>query len=307
MNERSSLPPLSRRSLLTGMSGAAAALLASRSPGALAQPAPAIKRGGTFVESINWTYPSLDSHLSSQPFMAGFEAMYNTLVRFELADPKTGEQKVVGDLAESWEQPDARTMIFKLRQGVTFHDGSSFDAEVAAWNMLRVRDHPKSQWKTQLGVLDTAEALNKSTLRLKLKTPSPGFLRSLAYASGARVYMNSKTAMDKLGEDGFARNPVGTGPFRFKQWVTDDRLILERNPSYFETGADGKPLPYLDGFVGRFVPDPTVALVDMRAGAVQLVEWVPTKDAAAIRADPISRSEERRVGKECRSRWSPYH
>ena len=286
MNERSSLPQVSRRSLLTGMGGAAAALLAARAPGALAQPAPAIKRGGTFVESINWTYPNLDSHLSSQPFMAGFEAMYNTLVRFELADPKTGEQKVVGDLAESWEQPDAKTMLFKLRQGVAFHDGSSFDAEVAAWNMLRVRDHPKSQWKTQLGVLDTAEALNKSTLRLKLKTPSPGFLRSLAYASGARVYMNSKTAMDKLGEDGFARNPVGTGPFRFKQWVTDDRLILERNPSYFETGADGKPLPYLDGFVGRFVPDPTVALVDMRAGAVQLVEWVPTKDAAAIRADP---------------------
>src|SRR5207302_10078479 len=126
---------------------------------------------------------------SSQPFMAGFEAMYNTLVRFELADPKTGEQKVVGDLAESWEQPDA---------------------EVAAWNMLRVRDHPKSQWKTQLGVLDSAEALNKSTLRLKLKTASPGFLRSLAYASGARVYRNSKTAMDKRGEGGFARNLLGT-------------------------------------------------------------------------------------------------
>jgi peptide/nickel transport system substrate-binding protein len=246
------------------MGGAAAALLASRAPAALAQPAPAIKRGGTFVESINWTYPSLDSHLSSQPFMAGFEAMYNTLVRFELADPKTGEQKVVGDLAESWEQPDPKTIVFKLRQGVVFHDGSSFDAEVAAWNMLRVRDHPKSQWKTQLAVLETAEALNKNTLRLKLKTPSPGFLRSMAYASGARVYMDSKVAVDKLGEDGFARNPVGTGPFRFKQWVTDDRLILERNPSYFEMGADGKPLPYLDGFVGRFVPDPTVALVDMR-------------------------------------------
>jgi len=277
MSETADLPQVSRRSFLAGVGGAAAALVASGAPATLAQPAGAIKRGGTFVESINWTYPSLDSHLSSQPFMAGFEAMYNTLVRFELADPKTGEQKVVGDLAESWEQPDTKTMVFKLRQGVTFHDGSSFDAEVAAWNMLRVRDHPKSQWKTQLGVLETAEALNKSTLRLRLKTPSPGFLRSLAYASGARVYMNSKTAVDKLGEDGFARSPVGTGPFKFKQWVTDDRLILERNPNYFETGADGKPLPYLDGFVGRFVPDPTVALVDMRAGAVQLVEWLPPR------------------------------
>src|SRR4030095_9715061 len=96
-------------------------------------------------------------------------------------------------------------------------------------NMLRVRNHPKSQGKTQLAVLETAEALNKSTLRLRLKTPNPGFLRSLAYASGARVYMNSKAAVDKLGEDGFARSPVGTGPFQVKQWVTDDTLMLETN------------------------------------------------------------------------------
>src|SRR5262249_57749364 len=123
---------------------AAAARRAPGAPAALAQPA--IKRGGTFVESINWTYPSLDSHLSSQPFMAGFEAMYNTLVRFELADPKTGEQKVVGDLAEYWEQPDTKTMVFKLRQGVTFHDGSSFDPQVAAWNMRRVPAPPPPHW-----------------------------------------------------------------------------------------------------------------------------------------------------------------
>src|SRR5207249_3688681 len=124
MSERSSLGPFTRRSFLTGLGGAAIALSAPAGPAPSAQPASVIKRGGTFVESINWTYPNLDSHLSSQPFMAGYEAMYNTLVRFEVADAKTGEQKVVGDLAESWEQPDPKTMLFKLRQGVTFHDGS---------------------------------------------------------------------------------------------------------------------------------------------------------------------------------------
>jgi peptide/nickel transport system substrate-binding protein len=146
MTERSNPEGSSRRAFLTGLGGAGLALTASRAPVATAQPS-AIRRGGTFVQSINWTYPSLDPHLSSQPFMAGHEAMYNTLVRFELADPKTGEQKIVGDLAESWEQPDPKTLVFKLRQGVTFHDGGPFDAEVAAWNMLRVRDHPKSSGK----------------------------------------------------------------------------------------------------------------------------------------------------------------
>ncbi len=248
------------------------------------QPAAAIKRGGTVVQSINWTYPTLDSHLTTITYMTGYENLYNSLVRFEL-DPKTGEQKVVGDLAESWEQPDAKTFIFKLKQGVKFHDGSAFDAEVAVWNILRARDHEKSQRKAQLAVVESAEALDKSTLRLKLKTPYTGFLRTLAYIVGAQVHMQSKVAMDKLGEEGYGRNPSGTGPFKFKQWITDDRLILERNPDYFENGADGKPLPYLDGFVGRFLPDPSVAMVDMRAGATHVVEWVATKDVAAVKAD----------------------
>src|SRR5262249_59923275 len=78
MSETATLPPVSRRSFLAGVGGAAAALVTSGAPAALAQPAGAIRRGGTFVESINWTYPSLDSHLSSQPFMAGFEALDNT-------------------------------------------------------------------------------------------------------------------------------------------------------------------------------------------------------------------------------------
>ena len=95
MSSGEDLSALSRRSFLAGVGGAAATLVTSGAPAALAQTPAAIKRGGTFVESINWTYPSLDSHLSSQPFMAGFEAMYNTLVRFymnsKVAVEKLGE------------------------------------------------------------------------------------------------------------------------------------------------------------------------------------------------------------------------
>ena len=249
-------------------------------------PPATIKRGGTIVQALNWTYPTMDPHLTTIHYMVGYESIYNSLVRFQLVDPKTWEHKVVGDLAESWEQPDPKTLVFKLKRGIKFHDGSDFDAEVAAWNMLRARDHPKSQKKEQLADLDTAQALDKYTLQLKLKVPNPAFLRSLAFVVGAQVRMISKAAVDKLGDDGFGRAPVGTGPFRFKQWITDDRLITERNPDYFETGADGKPLPYLDGFVGRYVPDPTVSLVDMRAGSVHILEWVPTKDVATIKPDP---------------------
>jgi ABC-type transport system substrate-binding protein len=71
-----------------------------------------------------------------------------------------------------------------------------------------------------------------------------------------------------------------------KQWVTDDRVVTERNPDYFLKGADGQSLPYLDGVVFRYVPDPTVSLTDMKAGTVHILEWVATKDVAGIKSDP---------------------
>ena len=256
---------------------------AGQAPG---QPSSSIRRGGTLVASSPWTYPTMDPHISTMAAdMLGCGAMFNMMVRLQLVDAKTWEQKLVGDLAESWEQPDLSTIVFKLKSGVTFHDGSPFTAEVAAWNFLRCRDHPKSFLKSQMANLASAEAVNRTTLRLKLTRPNAGFIFGLAKLQSGISFI-SKAAMDKLGEEGFARNPVGTGPFRFKQWITDDRLITERNPSYFEKGADGKPLPYLDGFVHRYVPDPSVALVDMRAGTVHLLERVPTKDAATAKTDP---------------------
>ncbi len=253
-----------------------------------ATPAPAaIKRGGQVIASKNWTYASLDPALISEPEMPGMEAMYNGLVRFQLVDAKTWSFKVVPDLAESFEQPDPKSVVFKLKKGIKFHDGSDFDAEVAKWNILRERDHPKGQQhKAQLqAAVEDVVAVDKSTLRIKLKTESPGFMRLHAFAWGHKVRMLSKVAYDKNGEEWCQRNAVGTGPFRFKQWIADDRVICEKNPDYFENGADGKPLPYLDGVVFRYVTDPTVALNDVRSGTAQMVEWIPTKDVAAVQAD----------------------
>ena len=156
----------------------APAATAAPAPAATPAPTVAIKRGGQVIASKNWTYASLDPALISEPEMPGMDALYNGLVRFQLVDPKTWQFKVVPDLAESFEQPDPKTIVFKLRKGVKFHDGSDFDAEVAKWNILRERDHPKGQQhKPQLqGAVEDVLVDDKSTLRIKLKTESPGFI-----------------------------------------------------------------------------------------------------------------------------------
>ncbi len=270
-------------------SGMAVPLAAAVGPSwvsAASAPAGPVRRGGMLVGATNWTYPTLDPHISTMASLPGYDAMFDSLVRFELADPKTGQHKVVGQLAESWEQPDARTYVFKLKRGVKFHDGSAFDAEVAKWNVLRMRDHPKSNRKNNLASIESVEARDRYTLVIRHKAPRAGFLPILAYHWAGRTHMVSKAALEKLGEEGFARSPVGSGAFKFKQWIADDRLVMERFGDYHEKGSDGKPLPYLDGLAWRYIPDPTVSLVDMRAGTLQFLETVAAKDVASIKANP---------------------
>jgi peptide/nickel transport system substrate-binding protein len=264
----------------TGASGAPAPALTP------AQPVVAIKRGGILYEGHESTYRSMDAHFSDWFARPGMRGMYNTLVQLSEVDPVTWDMKVIPDLAETWEQPDAQTLIFHLRKGVLFHDGSEFNAEVAAWNYLRTRDHPKSFNKPAYSIMESAKALDKHTLELKLKQPNAGFLRVMCQADRGFVGMMSKEAMDKHGEDQLLKHPIGTGPFRFKEWLVDDRLTLERNPDYFETGADGKSLPYLDGVIGRVIPDPAVSIVEIRSGGLHMIERIAAKDLAAVQADP---------------------
>jgi peptide/nickel transport system substrate-binding protein len=96
--------------------------------------------------------------------------------------------------------------------------------------------------------------------------------------------MVSPTAVQTYGED-FALHPVGTGPFRFVEYVSDDHLLLERNPDYWETNAAGNQLPYLDGLDYRIVPDETVRLANIESGTLDFMTVVPQKDVERLRGE----------------------
>ena len=171
--------------------------------------------------------------------------MFNALVRFPPGsiDPA----KIEPDLAESWESSaDKKTWTFHLRHGVQFHGGyGEMTADDVVFSLKKAANPKTSAFSSELRAFDTIEAVDPYTVRIVLKQVMPSLLGTLVnYSQG---YIVSRKAVEKLG-DGFARAPIGTGPFMFASVVPNQSLELVANPSYFR----GKPK--LERISYRFIP-----------------------------------------------------
>jgi len=249
-----------------------------------AQAAEPIKRGGIWRHARNRTTPGLDAHRVSE-FFTCMNAMYDSLID-TLIDPKTNELKLVPGLATEWQtDKSSKRITFTLRKGVVFHDGSKFNAAVAKWNLDRVRTHPKSYLAPDLKEIESVEVLNDQTIAINLKYPSAALLYAL---SSARVWagMVSKSFQEKHGEDELGRKGCGTGAFRYKNWIVDEKVVLERFPDYWKQGVDGKPLPYLDGMEENYRPKIDQAVLDLRSGSLDTVHFPAPRDVSKIKEHP---------------------
>ncbi len=257
------------------------------SPKAAATPAPtvAIKRGGILRYAETGSMATTDPIRSNLFTQISMRLLYDTLFRYRLMDDKTGRHELQGDLVESWKLDDPKTYTFKLRQGVKFHDGSVWNAEVAKWNLDRALTDKTSTAKPMIEAIDSVEAMDPNTIRLKLKTPNAGLLINLSGVI-TPVSIVSKAVMESLGPDGFNNKPSGSGPFQFQEWIRDDRITVKKFDGYWRMGADGKPLPYVDGVVSRVIPDTTVMLMELRAGTLDLVKELEPKDVVEAQKNP---------------------
>ncbi|NJL92735.1 MAG: ABC transporter substrate-binding protein [Anaerolineae bacterium] len=207
-----------------------------------------------------------------------YNLMYETLIRLEQ------DGSLTPMLAESYEVSEDGTMLtFTLREGVTFHDGTPFNAEAAAFNLNRALDPEVNAPRgADLTVIESVEATDEMTLVITLANPSATIFTNLATEAGMMI---SPTAWQTLGED-YGRNPVGTGPFRFVEWRSGDRLIVERFEDYWRMDAAGVPLPYLAGVTMRFISDPAVKLVELQTGNVALTDAINPIDFEIVEDDP---------------------
>jgi peptide/nickel transport system substrate-binding protein len=258
------------RTLTGGLSLAALAIaLLVADPGAAQEPQP----GGALRVGLQGDFTTLDPHMSTSAVDRDvYYQLYNTLVAL---DPKLN---IVPELAESWEQPDPLAYVFRLRKGVKFHDGTDFNADVVRWNVERMVDPATgSIRRSELGNIKSVDVLDSHTVRVNLKEPDAALLATLTDRAGVMV---SRAAVERHGKD-FARNPVGTGPFQFVEWVKDDHLTVKRFPGYWKKG-----FPHLDEIVYKPIPDHTVKLTALRTGALDLIDELPPKDVAPLKSNP---------------------
>ncbi|HEX2890541.1 ABC transporter substrate-binding protein [Vineibacter terrae] len=219
------------------LSGVIAALLLGSA--ALSAGAVEPKRGGTLTVGLAQDPPIVD------PIRTGSftERQFATPVYEALFDIDAKGQ-AVPFLAESYTvSEDARTYRVKLRAGIKFHDGTPLDADAVLANFDRTRNPANGcRCLSFVQEIEAVTAVDKLTVELKLKTPNAAFPTILADAPGVMV---SPTAF-KADPTGIGTKPVGTGPFKFVEWIRGSRYVLTRNADYWRPGR-----PYLDQLVFR--------------------------------------------------------
>ncbi len=183
--------------------------------------------------------------------------------------------QVQPSLARSWTvSPDGLTYTFTLQPNVKFHDGSPFDCSAVQFSYGRAMAPDSVNAQKQLfAPISRVDCPDKLTARITLKQPASNFLFDMGWGDAVMVSPSSA--------GGNKTHPIGTGPFRFKQWVQGDRVELVRNPDYWG------PAPKLSAVTFRFIADPAAATAAMLAGDLDAFPNFPAPDALdQFRHDP---------------------
>jgi peptide/nickel transport system substrate-binding protein len=232
--------------------------------------------GGVLRAGMQTDPVGLDPHITNATATRNMlENTYDTLVMFNAA------LEIVPGLAESWSaSDDSLQWTFNLREAV-FHDGTPVTAADVVFSIERIKDpaivSPRSG---NFAVVERIEAIDDRTVVMTLSEPFTPLLSFLAMS------LNVVVPQHVVEEHGDLQNVVvGSGPFRFVEYLPQTRLVLERFDDYWGVDADGNALPYLDGITFTFYPDPTARSTAIQTGNVDWIEYVPAADVTTLQAD----------------------
>lgn len=186
-----------------------------------------------------------------------FNQLFNVLVRYD------NDIQPQPELAESWEfSDDGLSLTLNLRHGVRFHNGREFVAEDVTRSMERVKDESKHVNIRPLAeTIESVEAQDQYTAVMHFSEPTPAILDFLDL-----FFIMAHESFDEIDS-----NPIGTGPFRFVEWVPGERAVFAKFEDYWREGR-----PYLDEVIVRIIPDVETQLANLEAGEVDLLFPLPT-------------------------------
>jgi peptide/nickel transport system substrate-binding protein len=280
---------VSRRDFLRTTAAGAAGSLALRGAASAQPKAP--KKGGTLVYGMEGPSDILDPQATGcwLTYRVTYQ-MFEGLLAEDLTRADVAVPRIVPRLAESWAvSRDGLSRTFKLRRGVTFHDGTPFDAHAAvfSWERMYKKDaphfYPRANSYTSYVVeyITGAQALDDYTLKLTFSKPYSEWER-MTLQSWGEPLMISPSAVKKWGNEKFADHPVGTGPFTFVENIPGDRIVLERFKGYWGPPAN------VDKLVFRRLDDPAARVAALRTGEVDFILAPPPDEVEALRRDKFT-------------------
>ena len=226
--------------------------------------------GRNLVIAVNNNFITLDTHASRDSLTNSVnEIMYESLVRYD------DDLNLVPNLAERYEiSDDALVYTFKLKEGITFHDGELLTAEVVKANIDRVMNPDKALRQARtFSYAEEINILDDYTLEVKLRQPYMAFLSRL---EAFRII--SPAALEN--EDKLPKNPVGTGQFRFVEWVEGDHMTVEKNPDW--RNADQIQV---DTITFKFVPENGTRVAMLETGEADIIYPMPNEMVSKIEAN----------------------
>jgi peptide/nickel transport system substrate-binding protein len=204
------------------------------------------------------------------PFMVMY-ALHDALVK-----PMPGNA-LAPSLAESWTMsPDGLTYEFVLRKGLRFHNGDPLTSDDVKFSFDRYRGAASKSFKERVVAVETPDA---TRVRFRLKQPWPDFLTFYSSATGAGWIVPRKY-VEKVGDEGFKKHPIGAGPYRFVSYAPGVELVMEAADRYW------RKVPGVKRLVFRTIPDPSTRLVALKRGEIDVTYWMTASLGEDLRRTP---------------------
>ena len=228
---------------------------------------------GGYKNTLTWAQgadvTSLDPHQGKEtPAVQVNTQIFDTLVT---VDPETNE--VVPQIAESWEQTDDQTYVFKIREGIKFHDGSDLTAEDVKFSLDRARNSAAVSYI--VNCIEEVTVDDDHTVTVKTTAPYAPTLRNLAIPFAAIV----PKAVVEADENAFIQNPVGSGPYKFVEWNHGDHVTLKAFDDYYA----GKP--ETENLIMKVIPETSQRTIALETGEVDLAYDLAVNDIPKVNSD----------------------